>query len=265
MYAKLSFDMAICLTTFKREKLCRRLIESIKNVMPEIPIFIANDGETPINIEGAYVYNLDFDLGVSFKRNYLAEHIPKEYTYLTFVDDDMVFTEKTRLDIFREMLDQDQKLSLVSGEVYDFGTILRPYEAHFEWEDNDTTLRLVAYNGEGIVDLTQNFFMIRRSVFTNSGWKNHLKLAEHVPFFIDLKNNNYVCSHTKQVSIDHFPEVAGSYSTFRSRHGQFQKIWMEETGIKKVIRPNGIEILYEKLDEPDYWPWVAESKELKNK
>jgi hypothetical protein len=30
---------------------------------------------------------------------------------------------------------------------------------------------------------------------------------------------------------------------------------MDDEGLTKIIRPNGIEILRSELDDPDYWPW----------
>lgn len=260
MLAPLPPDTAICLTTFERETLCRRLVASIRSRYPQAAVYVANDGSAPLQLDGATVYDLPFDQGVSAKRNHLARSVPAVHRHLVFVDDDMVFSDATDVAALRRVLDGDPALGLVSGVVLDYGITPRPYEATMCWEDGGATLRLAATAGEGRCDLTQNFFLARREIFDGGGWRDELKLAEHVPFFVDLKAAGWEVMHVRSVAIDHWPEVEGRYAAYRRRHAEFQLLWMRSRGLTKVIRPNGVEILASELQDPDYWPWVPASR-----
>jgi GT2 family glycosyltransferase len=218
-------------------------------------VYVANDGASPISLAGATVYNLPFDLGLSAKRNYLVQNVPSQFRYLLFVDDDMVFTNSTDIDGLKAALESNPELGLASGQLMDYGTTPRPYEAMMQWEDGGRTLRLAPVVGAGPCDLTQNFFLARRNVFADTGWRDELKLAEHVPFFMDLKASGWGCLHSTSSTIDHWPSADDKYSVYRRRQNQFQIRWMDDAGLTKVIRPNGTEILRSRLEDPDYWPW----------
>ena len=252
---KLPDDTAFCIATFEREALVRRLLTSIESNYPGALVVVANDGRAPLQLPGATVHNLEFDRGLSAKRNLMARTAPVETDYLLFLDDDNLVTPATRVDRMRAALDADPHLGLVSGRVYDNGLELRPYEATMRWDDDGRTLRLETA-GAGRCDLTQNFFLARREVFRSVCWRDELKLAEHVPFFIDLKASGWWCAHLTTSSVEHWPVVEGEYATFRRRQNQFQKQWMDAYGLTKVVRPNGVTIERDRLDEPGYWPWA---------
>ena len=124
----------------------------------------------------------------------------------------MIFTEYTRPDILRAVLDDNLEISLVSGEVYDSGRNLHSCEASFRWSDNGKTLHLLPSVGSGKVDLTHSFFMIKRDVFEVCRWSDQFKSVGHLPFFINLKNKAFNCYHTKAVSIDRWPETPSDLS-----------------------------------------------------
>ena len=92
---------AIIITTFLRDALLMRCVESIRKFYPDIPIFVGDNGN-PDDKKTEFLkaakcthFQLPFDLGVAGVRNETLKLIPPEYEYLMIIEDDTAFTDKT--------------------------------------------------------------------------------------------------------------------------------------------------------------------------
>lgn len=225
---------AIVVTTFLRDDLLRRCVDSIRQYYPTIPVFVGDNGHET-DAKKAYLkerncryFHLAFDLGVSGVRNETLKLIPNEYEYLYIVEDDCVFTEATRLDKLRDVLDDDPGIGLVGQTLILKTGKEQHYEAKVYCEnrvhhiekviapDWRTTTAGTTYTK---YDLILNVFLMRRQVWLDNPWDEQFKTAlEHCDFFMGLqKNTKWKVAYTPDISLKHLPDAPGDYNKYRGR------------------------------------------------
>ena len=102
--------------TFKRYDCLNKLLKSIRKFYPKASIIIADDNsENEFDTEfyrkwkkilDIKLIKLPFDSGVSAGRNKMVESSKKPYILL--LDDDLVFTSKTKIEKFYKILTSDR-------------------------------------------------------------------------------------------------------------------------------------------------------------
>jgi cytidyltransferase-like protein len=242
---------AIIITTFMRDDLLKRCVESIRKYYPTIPLFVGDNGHPSVektDFLKSYKcvhHQLAFDLGVSGVRNETLKLIPPKYEYLMIVEDDVVFTEKTRLEVLRAILDDEPVLGLCGcllilkdgREQHYEGKVYCEGDTHFIEKIDDPKWKEI---GDGIkytanYNLILNVFMMRRKVWEENPWDPQFKTAlEHCDFFMSLQTKTaWKVGYTKSVSMQHLPESSEDYKTYRCRPVGW-KLFGEKWGLKFV-------------------------------
>jgi len=197
-------DTAILVTTFLRDSLLYRCIESIRQYYPKTAIFVGDNGK-PSKEKTAFcdehkctLISLPFDLGVAGVRNASLRKIPKRYTYIVICEDDIIFTAETRLETWRAVLDAEPGIGMAGGCLKVGTKATQHYEADTWIEGKTHYIRAVtdpAWKTLGvsetryfICDLILNVFLMRREVWEEVQWDDQFKTAfEHSDFFLRLK------------------------------------------------------------------------------
>ena len=242
---------AVIVTTFLRDKLLERCVTSIRQYYPDVTVFVGDNGK-PTDAKRLFLANqrcqyleLPFDLGVSGVRNETLKLIPPEYEYLFIVEDDCVFTDKTKLETLAAILDHDDHLGLCGCLLYLKEDREQHYEAKVytegdvhhiekvrdpEWFDVPSAGATYTY-----YDLVLNVFLMRRQVWRDNPWDEQFKTAlEHCDFFMGLmKNTKWRVGYTRDVSLQHLPEGDEPYKRYRSRPVGW-KLFGAKWGLKYV-------------------------------
>ena len=129
------------------------------------------------------VLPLALDSGLSYARNALLQAAATKYVF--FVDDDMLFTQASNVDVLLKVLevsDFDIAATAEAGEA-----LLT--SSHGLLRAENGTLELSSgshgeFNGCLHVDLTPAVFLARRKVIARVGWDPQLKLGVHEEFFL---------------------------------------------------------------------------------
>jgi len=200
-------DTAVLVTTFLRDELLFRCIKSIRRYYPDIPIFVGDNGKSNLEKKNfcsehqCMLFELPFDLGVGGTRNETLKRIPSKYRYIAIVEDDIIFTESTKLESWKRILDSEKEVGIVGGLLkWNPGD-----EQHYEadtWIDNNTHYIKKVESPEWkcevggikyfLCDLILNVFMMKRSVWEVVKWDPQFKTAlEHSDFFLRLKYRSH--------------------------------------------------------------------------
>ena len=195
-------DIAFLIKTFERYDCLERLLFSIAKYYPNANIFIADDGQ---NFDSKYykdlwerlykegltkkptAYNIEYDSGLSYSRNFLVKTVRDKFKYLLILDDDFEFTEETRIRKMKELLESDLTIGLVGGVVVDNGTADRHFEHNFEIIDETLyhradTSEMKEINGikYKTLDCVLNFCLINHSLTYSVLWDDKIKIqGEH--------------------------------------------------------------------------------------
>lgn len=190
--------------TYKRPGCVKRLLESIKQFYPKVPVLVYDD--------------TDFDRGLSWGRNHLVSQVKTPYFLL--LDDDFVFTEDTKIERLYDKAEQGY--DVVAGALLE-NSILH-YEGRFKLEDG--ILRYIKTTEEPL-DYVLNFFVGRTEKFRECKWDEELKLAEHTAFFFVNKGKLKI-GYDSSVIVKHLPEKPDGYAEDRKRGGRYFKYWMKK-------------------------------------
>jgi phosphorylcholine metabolism protein LicD len=235
-------NVTLLIKSFKRKECVDNLIASIRKFYKTVPIMIVDDSvhigkeELP-NFdydENIKTYNIDFDSGVSYGRNYGISKIKTDY-FVT-IDDDFEFTSKTDLKKFLKIL-KFSNLDVLGGLVFqnkksiDYFGMLKLKEKTLIYE-KDFIKKNDFYTE---CNLILQFFIAKTSAIQKNGWNNELKTGEHLAFFYDNINKIKV-GYTELVSINHLGVRDKDYSIYRNRAEDYFNDWACQKGIEKVIK-----------------------------
>jgi hypothetical protein len=147
-------------------------------------------------------------------------------------DDDVVLTKNTQVD----------KL-LVSLRANTFDLVATHYftgSKRFVWEGiferlGDVLVFRAGDHGQvdGIYryDMCHNFFVASTSKVRELRWDDEFKVGEHTDFFLRAVGRLRV-GVDPRTSILHLPETNPEYAPFRSRVGEFRRLFMKKHGLK---------------------------------
>lgn len=254
-------NTAILVTTFLRDEYLFRCIKSIREYYPETAIFIGDNGDpsrekkTFCRQQRCKLFELPFDLGVSGVRNESLNLIPKEYTHIVICEDDIVFTEGTKLEAWKKILDRNKDIGIIGGLLKTDEVKEQHYEAT-TWIENDTHyIKKIEYPdwkkfGEMryfLCDLILNVFMMRRVVWKDCQWDNQFKTAfEHSDFFLRIKyDTSWKVAYAPDVWMYHKKDIKvnTNYARYRGRPvgwTLFGKKWNVKYSISSYNRANPV-------------------------
>jgi len=263
-------DVAILLTTFQRDDLFFKCVKSIRKYYPDIAIFSVDTGRQKekngvLNIEYKYTqYRIQFDAGACAAKNEGLKRIPDEYKYIIILEDDIIFTKNTKLEIWYDILKQRKHIGIIGGA---FTRVRRGYRASQQYEatldiKGDTIFlekieRPLLSKWERLnnirffyCDIVINCFMMRRAVWNDAKWDERFKTSpEHTDFFLSIKKKTkWKVAYTDQVNIDHEPDYGDAdYMKYRSRGFGYKVLadkwkikyyynsWHQQWGIKNPM------------------------------
>ncbi len=255
-------DIVFLINTFDRKKALERLLFSIAKYYPSANILIADDGkmfdvEYYLDlwkrladnglIKKPTAYNVEFDKGISFKRNFLCKIAKeKEYRYYLFLDDDFEFTEDTEIKKMRNILRFDWHIGVVGGKVLDDGKQERHFEHNFDLRGenlyfikDESEKKIIEDYSFTTPDCVLNFFLAPAEVFNDIKWDNRIKIqGEHTDFFWRLKKTKWKVAYCPDVKINHIHETNDEYKAFRKRE-EFLIKMMNGNGFKKMVYLDG--------------------------
>lgn len=227
-------DVTAIIKTFERPRALDRLISSIRDYYPTLKIIVADDSEIPSPRQDVEYFTLPFDSGVGRGRNYLLDQVNTKYVIT--LDDDFVFTEKTRLENFYSVL-ETTPFNLVGGVVMDGGSKRRIYHGSLDIVGDTLFVKkgvIVDYREEvPVFDIVLQFFMAETRVVKKVRWHDGMKTVEHEEFFLRGKND-FLITHLDSVVVDHFRDLENErYMRYRNRE-EFLSILYEENNLKDM-------------------------------
>lgn len=179
--------------TFERPYFVARLIASIREFYPQLPILVCDDSRLPLYEDaaepspGVRWLTLSADAGhtLGAGRNYLLDRAQTPYVFLC--DDDHEFVAQTRLQAMWHFL-EDSGFDIVGGAQGedDYGT------AVFERRGNRMLQLFHAHHGlvaplVVACDRVSNTFLGRTEPLRQVRWEEHVYAHEHADFFIRTK------------------------------------------------------------------------------
>ncbi|XP_077985233.1 beta-1,4 N-acetylgalactosaminyltransferase 2-like [Glandiceps talaboti] len=222
---RLSDKVTIITKTFERYGAIQRLVESINMFYPDVLIIVADDTERPVRIVGNNVKQivLPFLEGFFAGRSVALSLVTTKY--FLWVDDDFVFTEKTKLEIMLEKLEDPQsRLDLVAGTVN--GNSYNNYLVYKYGKDSATADCISTLSGIyrqhevfpqcDVTDAVINFFMAKTAVVRQIGFDPEYQRIGHIEFFIDGLGKMRVAA-CKDVDVGHERVRSPRYMFYRTR------------------------------------------------
>ncbi|XP_077985231.1 beta-1,4 N-acetylgalactosaminyltransferase 1-like [Glandiceps talaboti] len=219
----LSDKVTVITKTFERYDAVNRLVESLNEFYPNLTIVIADDSEEPQRVMGKNVKQtiMPFAEGLFAGRGVALSQVTTKY--FVWVDDDFIFSEKTKLEYMLEKLeDSIANLDLVGGTVNgssynkcfifknggQTGDCLRTLHGRYH--------RVERFPECDIVDVVVDFFMAKTSVVRKIGFDPEYRRIGHTAFFVDGLGKMRVAM-CKDVDIDHVPIRNKKYLMYRAR------------------------------------------------
>jgi GT2 family glycosyltransferase len=241
-------DLSIVVKTFQRPDALLRLVASIRRFYPQIAVLVVDDSASPLEPVPAGItryWHLPFDsMGLSAGRNYGIERVATDYTLVC--DDDMVFGRRTDLGKMLRAL-VETRFDLVSCLWMDHDPWKsirlghRRYEGTLQIEDGTLVHRLGATRGtvEGlpVYDIVHQFFVVPTEVLRREPYDERLKIgAEHVEFFLRLKERGLLCTRLDDVVVHHRPELPPDYQPFRTNTAPYVRLLKETVGFERQVK-----------------------------
>jgi len=255
IYSRPSIKLVdFCITTFERPEQLKKLLYSIVKYYPEANIYIADDGKRfdvkwykalwdelfDLGLKNKPVaFNIEYDKGLSYKRNILISKTPNVYKLI--LEEDFIFTEKTDIKKMINFLEENFQYGLVGGSLSQNGNI-RHFEGFFKFKRG--VLKQIPLDYQNLKEVNDcdcvfNFFLAKKEIFNYTKWNEKIKIGgEHTGFFLNLQNSPWKVAYIPSVVINHDQFHPTNYKPFRTRL-EFLPIMMKENGIKKMINFNG--------------------------
>jgi len=243
---KMENNVTVIIKTMLRPKSLKKLINSILKLYPNITILIGDDGRPSCkeyilnefeNKNNIYYYELPYDSGLSYGRNYLLQKVKTEYFLLC--DDDFEIDNTLNLVELINIL-ENKKLDILGGYLRNYKIVRNfkdkiivllqkvlkyeiktNYIGSFETNNDILNVYYNRYEFPNYIDteLCLNFFLAKTSSIKKmNGWDEDLKLQEHTEFFYRAKLNGIKVGFSNQMSVKHFPVQMKNYKNNRLRN-----------------------------------------------
>ncbi|XP_054464237.1 beta-1,4 N-acetylgalactosaminyltransferase 2-like [Anoplopoma fimbria] len=228
MGTNVSSHVTIITKTFLRYTKLKVLLSSIRSFYSNIEVIIADDSFEPEHITGERIkqYIMPPGTGWFAGRNLAVSQVTTKY--FLWVDDDFVFTEKTKIEKLVEVMEEFPELDVLGGTVQgnqfyfsliyeegeemDGGCLYRKSQGKFH--------SLPGYPKCFLASGVVNFFLARTEAVQRVGFDPKLQRVAHSEFFMDGLGSLMVatCDH---VSIGHQPKKVDNaddarYARFRN-------------------------------------------------
>lgn len=176
--------LTMVVKTFERPHLAARLIRSIRRHYPDAAVIVVDDSREPTRFPGVQNLHLPYNSGISAGRNEALQRV--ETPFVLILDDDFVFTRRTRLRGAMRTMIVNPDIDIMGGQVVDLPLyITHDYRraAIFPTEAEPVRLPGSLVAGLPVTEKVPNFFIGRSDGIRRVGWNPKLKLLEHADFF----------------------------------------------------------------------------------
>jgi glycosyltransferase involved in cell wall biosynthesis len=272
-------SLALAFATIERPHVAQRLISSVRQRFPAMPIYVADQSLDIAAMSSFYahmrvtVIRMPYDAGVCASRNRLAASIVEQYFVLC--DDDFVFGSGTDFREALRILHNHPDIGVVGGRLYDFdgnSEYQRNWELYLHLDVDNRTLtstpiyqyapriREMGSTRLFLCDAVMNFAVMRRAIFDQPAirWDERFKSnGEHEDFFLNLKLNSSVrvAYLPTMIAYHHHPEAFANYrSQLRDRLEGWRRLF-EKWGIDQYLEiglgVRSIDDLRETVNESD--------------
>lgn len=228
--------IGIIVTTFLRDDLLYKTIQTIINNLPDNCIILIGD-QNPTEAklhtfsqEKVYYYGLPFDYGLSASRNFLVQEAQKlKCNYILLSADSIEFTKKYDFESIISFLESNKDYGLIG-----LSDDSIPWNVNMElipkkhWQLDISHTEKIIYNNIEFLpcDMCGNFFLAKIECLLENKWNNDLKLAEHEAFFWELKKlNKWKVFYTDYIVSKHIiAHNESQYNSYRQRiYTEFRK------------------------------------------
>jgi len=260
-------DSTLIVTAFNRPNELEACVASIRAFYPKLRIIVSDNGkhfkESRKKLERQYkcrYLQLPFDSGVSYSKNMALDQVETKYAII--IDDDFIFTEKTKLEKMKAVIDSDPSVGVVggcpvtsSGKVGTSGSTLRIDREHGflvrrpiedpDWKEINGIKYFYA-------DFIRQFLIIRN--VPELRWEERMKIRGlHLYFFLKIKwDERWRVAYVPEVTVLHDrARPSPEYFEYRKRCGAW-KVLHEITGIKYGIFNRHTVIDYELAEKTEY-------------
>lgn len=263
-------DITIIIKTFERKNMLIKLLKSIEEYFPNIPIIVVDDSKNNYysairnkfkNMNLQYIVE-DYNIGLSKGRNVLINNVKTKYFLLC--DDDFVFDERTNIELALKLYNK-YNLDILGGAVYNrialdslfsilwiikdprrLKKVLKKeefvsvYNGKFEINNKEILLKANRAYTDFLNDevysteICSNFFIGNTKKIKNiGGWTPELlKVGEHEFFFYKAKLNNLSIGYTPLFGVRHYPKKTFNYMKFRFRAEEYFKEACKEADLE---------------------------------
>ncbi|CAL8249756.1 unnamed protein product [Boreogadus saida] len=223
MGTNISDQVTVTTKTFMRYKELKVLIRSLRQFYKDVVLIIADDSFTPEKIteENVLQYIMPGGQGWFAGRTLAVSQVTTKY--FLWVDDDFIFTEKTKIEDLVEVMEATPELDVVGGSVsgnqFYFSIAYEEGDGVtggcMDRKPNKKFQSLPNYPQCSIVNGVVNFFLARTDAVNRVRFDPKLKRVAHSEFFMDGLGQLMVasCGH---ISIGHQPGGdTAQYGRFR--------------------------------------------------
>lgn len=251
-------NVTFLIKSFLRKDCVDNLIKSIRYFYPNTKIIVVDDSNPCLNFDNycnVATYNLNFNVGVSFGRNFGVSKI--ETKYFVLLDDDFEFTKDTNIQSMYNVIEKN-KLDVVAGQVMENNKVAQ-YSGNFVVNKKEKTV-ITEFGSEDRGDyrkcqLVINFFIARTETIKKYGWNNDMKTLEHPTFFYEHRDV-FDVGFMENVFIEHKRVQSPEYTPYRVGQWGLFIDWMKSNDIKYYVNysnkltDSGIEFISESKINP---------------
>ena len=240
-------NLVLGITAFNRPKLLERLVASVREFYPSLPIMIADNGWQPADLtewSGITMVDVEDDCGLSASRNALAAACPTPLMCLA--EEDFVFTDKTDLAAGVAILDENPELGMIGGSLIQDRQV-QHYARNFRRERHPEgdVLKAIPAGGPMInqgdqsptwrkCSMVFNWGIIRRDLMIEVPWDEDLKLGEHADWFLRVgEDSDCEVGPTLSILARHDRDDPGDYSQHRNRAAGFLDDFRKKHGLQR--------------------------------
>jgi hypothetical protein len=179
-------ELTALIKTFERPAVVRRLVASIQRLYPELRIIVVDDSRTPSVIEGTETIAMPYDSGIGAGRNEGLQRVQTKYVLV--LDDDYVFSRKTRLNDALVLMERLPEIDIMGGQLIDLPRYSRrsleeTAGSIFPTEAQARTPIGSSLGGLKVCEKVPTFFIGRTERIALVSWDSALKRIDHGDFF----------------------------------------------------------------------------------
>ena len=179
-------EVTALIKTFERPAIVRRLVSSIQRLYPALRIIVVDDSRMPGVVEGTETIVMPYDSGIGAGRHEGLQRV--ETKYVLVLDDDYVFSRRTRLTDALALMELLPEIDIMGGQLVDLPRYSRrsleeTAGSIFPTEAQARTPIGSSLGGLRVCEKVPTFFIGRTERIALVSWDPTLKRIDHGDFF----------------------------------------------------------------------------------